>query len=74
VSTNWDEIVIVDEAAQSDLDGKLTRHEKLLLAAVDGRRSVRQVVAECHLGSFDSLKLLHQFLRSRVLRASVVRA
>ena len=46
----------------------LSREEKLVLDAIDGRRTVRDVVAATHLGSFDACKALFQFATSRLIR------
>jgi CheY-like chemotaxis protein len=66
---DFDRVVVVDAMA---LDGvgtdKLTRAERLVLDAVDGSRTVSQVVKESLVGSFDALKVIYQFLQSRVLR------
>jgi hypothetical protein len=51
----------VDETA-------LTREERSVLNAVDGRRTVREVVVHAHLGSFDACKALFQFATSRLVR------
>ena len=66
---SWDKVVTSDPAARASAPTDLSRAERLVLGAVDGRRTVREVVAESNLASFDALKVLHHFLRSRVLRA-----
>ncbi len=67
---HFDQVVYVDQAALDALgEGKLTRQEKLVLDAVNGARSVSQVIKESHVGSFDAIKILYQFLQSRVLRS-----
>ncbi len=65
----WEEVVVVDEAALQQVGASLNRAERLLLAAVDGKRNVTEIVAECELTRFDALKILYQFLSSRVLRS-----
>ncbi len=64
----WDRVVTHDPS-QARSSAEHTRSERLLLAAVDGRRTVREVVAESNLASFDALKALHGFMKNRVLRA-----
>ena len=48
--------------------GKLTRTEELVLGAVNGSRTVNEVIKESAVGSFDAIKTIYQFLQSRVLR------
>jgi len=68
-SIAWERVVYREPSENGDAEAKLTRAERLILAAVDGRRTVRDVVAESHLGSFDAVKAISQLTRSRVLRA-----
>ena len=49
-------------------DDKLTRTDKLVLSAVNGTRTVNEVIKESAVGSFDAIKAVYQFLQSRVLR------
>jgi CheY-like chemotaxis protein len=66
---NFDQILYVDANALAALgDGKLTRTDKLVLDAIDGARSVNEVIKESAVGSFDAIKAVYQFLQSRVLR------
>ncbi len=66
---HFDQVIIVDQVALDALgEGKLTRPEKLVLDAVNGTRTVNQVIKESSVGSFDAIKIIYQFLQSRVLR------
>jgi hypothetical protein len=66
---NFDQVVVVDQVMLDGVgSGKLTRSEQLVLGAVDGARTVNEVVKESAVGSFDALKIIYQFLQSRVLR------
>jgi hypothetical protein len=66
---NFDQVVVVDQVMLDGVgSGKLTRSEQLVLGAVDGARTVSEVVKESAVGSFDALKIIYQFLQSRVLR------
>jgi CheY-like chemotaxis protein len=66
---HFDQIIFVDQAALDSLgEGKLTRTEKMVLDAVNGARTVSQVIKESSVGSFDAIKILYQFLQSRLLR------
>lgn len=69
---NFDSVVMVDRMVVEGLGSEqLTRAEQLVLAAVDGQRTVSEVIKECSTGSFDAVKVIYQFLQSRVLRARV---
>ncbi|MFO0613267.1 MAG: response regulator [Polyangiaceae bacterium] len=63
----WDQVLSVDEKALAPLREKLSRAEKLVVDAVDGKRTLDEVLAASHLGSFDAVKVVYQFLKSRVL-------
>ena len=45
-----------------------TPEERAVLAAVDGARTVREVVAHARMGTFEVSKILFQLLTSRLLR------
>ena len=47
---------------------RLTREERAVLMAVDGERSVREVIGAVSMGSFDVCKILYQFVQSRLIR------
>lgn len=47
---------------------RLTREERAVLMAVDGERSVREVISAGSMGSFDVCKVLYQFVQSRLIR------
>jgi CheY-like chemotaxis protein len=66
---DFDQVVFVDTAALAAVGkDKLTRTERLVLDAVDGQRKVSEVVEGCLASSFDALKVIYQFLQSRLLR------
>lgn len=66
---HFDQVVYVDQAALETVGAdKLTRTEKMVLEAVNGTRTVSEVINESAVGSFDAIKALYQFLQSRVLR------
>ena len=67
---HFDQVVYVDAVALEAVgDEKLTRTDKLVLDAVDGSRTVNEVIRESPVGSFDAIKAVYQFLQSRVLRS-----
>jgi len=66
---NFDQVVYIDTVAMEALgEDKLTRIDKLVMAAVDGMRTVNEVIKESAVGSFDAIKALYQLLQSRVIR------
>ncbi|MFS8067435.1 MAG: DUF4388 domain-containing protein [Byssovorax sp.] len=66
---NFDQIIVIDQFALDSLDpSKLTRIDKLVIGAVDGTRTVNEIIKESAVGSFDAIKAVYQFMQSRVLR------
>jgi hypothetical protein len=66
---NFDQVVIVDQVGLDSVGiDKLTRTEELVLGAANGTRTVSDVIKESSDGSFDAIKIIYQFLHSRVLR------
>ncbi len=59
-----------NEDALSAFDvSALPRVEQIVLEAVDGKRSVRELILHTHLASFDACKPLFQFATSRLIKA-----
>jgi CheY-like chemotaxis protein len=68
-SIHFDEVLLRDQVALDALgSSKLTRQEQLVLDAIDGQRTVREIIANVDVGSFDACKILYQFLQSRLVR------
>ncbi|MDC0749659.1 DUF4388 domain-containing protein [Polyangium mundeleinium] len=66
---HFDQVPVIDQFALEGLSpGQLARPERLVLDAVNGQRTVSEVVKESTVGSFDAVKIIYQFLQSRVLR------
>jgi CheY-like chemotaxis protein len=66
---SFDHVLTRDDAAFGTLDVQsLPPREKAVLDAVDGERTVRQIVSASHVSSFDACRILVQFLEARVLR------
>ncbi len=66
---HFDQVVYKDPLALESVgDDKLTRTDRLVLEAVNGARTVNEVIKESAVGSFDAIKAIYQFLQSRVLR------
>jgi hypothetical protein len=47
---------------------RLTDRERTVLDAIDGRRTVRQIVDAVDASTFDVCKILYQFLNSHLVR------
>jgi DNA-binding response OmpR family regulator len=68
-SIHFDEVLLRDQVALDALGSeKLTRQEQLVLNAIDGQRTVREIIGNVDVGSFDACKILYQFLQSRLVR------
>jgi CheY-like chemotaxis protein len=68
-SIHFDEVLLRDQVALDGLGAQqLTRQEQLVLESIDGQRSVREIIGNAHVGSFDACKILYQFLQSRLVR------
>jgi hypothetical protein len=68
-SIHFDEVLLRDQVALDALGSeKLARQEQLVLSAIDGQRTVREIIAMVDVGSFDACKILYQFLQSRLVR------
>ncbi|HBQ15851.1 MAG TPA: hypothetical protein DEF51_33555 [Myxococcales bacterium] len=66
---DFDAVPRRDEEALRTVDiERLSADERLVLDAVDGTRSVRDIIALTRLGSFDASKILFTMLSSRLLR------
>ena len=62
-------VLVQDPVAIAQLPpSQLARPERVVLDAIDGERTVRQVIAASHLSSFDACRILLQFLEARVVR------
>ena len=68
-SIHFDEVLLRDQVAVDALGSeKLTRQEQHVLDAIDGQRTVREIISSVVVGSFDACKILYQFLQSRLVR------
>jgi len=50
------------------VSGGLSRQERVVLGAIDGERTVREIIAASHMSSFDACRILMQFLEARLVR------
>ncbi len=65
----FDEVLVSDITAISALgeDG-LAKTERLVLSAVDGERTIREIIDATHMSSFEACKILFQFIEARLVR------
>jgi DNA-binding response OmpR family regulator len=47
---------------------KLAKPERMVLDAIDGERTIREVVAACHMSSFDACRVIVELLEARLVR------
>jgi hypothetical protein len=47
---------------------RLAKQEQRLLEMVDGQRTVREIITQSHMSSFDACKILFQLLEARLVR------
>ncbi len=67
---DFDEVLVKDALALESVgeDAQLTDREKTVLEAIDGDRSVREIVEERAGSSFEVCKILYQLINSRLVR------
>lgn len=66
---DFDEVLYRDEIAIDRLGhDDLTEQERIVLNAIDGERTVREIVEDTKGNSFDLCKILYQFVNSRLVR------
>ena len=67
---DFDEILYPDPVAIERLGSEtnLTRRERAVLEAIDGERSIRDILGGMQGSSFELCKILYQFLNSRIVR------
>jgi hypothetical protein len=68
-SFDFDDVLYADQGAIERLDEiNLTSEESKVLAAIDGQRTIRELVNETPQSSFEVCKILYQLLNSRLVR------
>lgn len=67
---SFDQVLLPDPASVDSLgeDKKLSHGEQAVLEAIDGERTVREVIAASHLSSFDACRILFQLIEARLVR------
>jgi DNA-binding response OmpR family regulator len=68
-SFDFDDVLFPDTAAVERMDqAHLTREERNVLAAIDGEKTIRELVNTSPGSSFEVCKILYQLLNSRLVR------
>jgi hypothetical protein len=66
---DFEAVLVLDQLALDTVDStQIGPEEMRLLKAIDGQRTVRQVMAECALASFDAIQIVYRFVQSRIVR------
>ncbi len=66
---NFESVLQADRVAIDAADvARLTKHEQRLLEMVDGDRTVREIIEQSHMSSFDACKVLFALLEARLVR------
>jgi DNA-binding response OmpR family regulator len=66
---SFDAVLLADGATLESMgDEKLARGERAVLDAVNGERTVREIIAASHMSSFDACRILFQLLEARLVR------
>ena len=66
---SFDSVLMADSTAiEAGGVERLAKSEQKLLAMVNGERTVRQILEQSHMSSFDACKILFQLLEARLVR------
>jgi CheY-like chemotaxis protein len=66
---SFESVLQQDPAAVESIDvDRLATAEQRLLDMVDGERTVREIIEQSHMSSFDACKILFQLLEARLVR------
>jgi DNA-binding response OmpR family regulator len=66
---SFESVLQKDPAAVEAIDvDRLAKAEQRLLDMVDGERTVREIIQQSHMSSFDACKILFQLLEARLVR------
>jgi hypothetical protein len=65
----FDEVLVLDPVAIDSVGAaNLGPQEHVMLGAIDGERSIREIVPLTHMSSFDACKMLFQLMEARLVR------
>jgi CheY-like chemotaxis protein len=66
---NFESVLLTDSSAVDAVGvDRLAKPEQRLLEMVDGERTVREIVEQSHMSSFDACKILFSLLEARLVR------
>ncbi len=69
-TVDFNAVLVVDQVALDNVgEEKIGKTERILLDAIDGERPARDVIESAHIASFDAIKIMYGFLKSRIIRA-----
>ncbi len=70
---NFDLVFLRNEDALSQMGrGRLTREELTVLELVNGKNTVKEIIRQCKMGSFDVSKMLYRLLSIKLIRRRVM--
>jgi CheY-like chemotaxis protein len=70
---NFDLVFLRNEDAVSQMGrGRLTREELVVLELVNGKNSVKEIIKQSRMGSFDVSKMLYRLLSIKLIRRRVM--
>jgi CheY-like chemotaxis protein len=65
----FEEVLVRDAVAIEAMgDQSIPRGERTVLEAINGERTIREIIHLTHMSSFDACKILYQFLEARLVR------
>jgi DNA-binding response OmpR family regulator len=68
-TVDFEAILVIDQVALGTVDdSKISEGERPILMAIDGERTVREVLESTELAQFDAIKTIYGFLQSRIIR------
>jgi hypothetical protein len=66
---SFESVLQQDPAAVESIDiDRLATAEQRLLKMVDGERTIREIIEQSHMSSFEACKILFQVLEARLVR------
>lgn len=66
---DFEAVLVLDQLALDTVDStQVGANEMRLLKLIDGQRTVREVMAESNLASFDAIQIVYRFTQSRIVR------
>ena len=70
---NFDLVFLRNEDALAQMGrGRLTREELTVLELVNGKNTVKEIIRQCKMGSFDVSKMLYRLLSIKLIRRRVM--